>query len=104
VAVLSPAASTGPYRSYVQIAHPTDRRWAELDASRSITDLSPQYFFQGHAQGKKNRRLLWPCAMITLSLSTNRDNYYAAVRTKLDLELEYLNAPYNVSELKPLRC
>jgi hypothetical protein len=42
--------------------------------------------------------------MITLSLSTNRDNYYAAVRTKLDLELEYLNAPYNVSELKPLRC
>jgi hypothetical protein len=55
-----------------------------------------QYTFQGHNLTRRPPRILWPAAIVTLTLSSNKDRYMSDV-VNLELTGEYIHAPNNVS-------
>jgi len=56
-----------------------------------------QYLIQGCLGGPIYHKMLWPLAIVTLSLRSNEDDFYTARRIKLDMEYEYRTAKSNVS-------
>jgi hypothetical protein len=56
-----------------------------------------QYLIQGFFGGPIHHKILWPLAIVTLSLRSNEDNFYTARRIRLDMEYEYRTIPSNVS-------
>jgi hypothetical protein len=57
-----------------------------------------QVWFQGFSVGGKHNKVLWPAAIVTLSLYATDDGYYASRRIELDIDHEYKTFPNNVSD------
>jgi len=56
-----------------------------------------QYWIQGALGGPIHNKILWPAVILTLSLKSTQDSYYAANRVALDMANEYRTYPSNVS-------
>jgi hypothetical protein len=50
-----------------------------------------------------NKKVLWPAAIITASLYSTDDDYYASRRIQLDAEHHYRHAANNVSRISDIK-
>jgi len=57
-----------------------------------------QYLIQGFLGGPIHHKILWPLAILTLSLKSNGDDFYSARRIELEMEYEYRAVKSNVSD------
>jgi hypothetical protein len=66
--------------------------------------LHGQVWFQGYAFAGQDRKVLWPAAIITVSLYSTDDAYYASRRVQLDTEHHFRHALNNVSHADRNNC